>query len=64
MTILFSLIGINFLACGEKSTPTLENPSGDCEADSNGSRTCYHAPIENDTYLPDFDTDLSRQYST
>ena len=51
------------LACGDKNTVTVENPSGECQADSDGSRTCYQAPIENDTYLPDFDTDLSRQYS-
>ena len=62
MTILFSLIGMNFLACGEKRTATVENPSGDCSAEDDGSRTCYHAPMESDTYLPDCQTDLSREY--
>lgn len=48
------------LACN--ITNKVDNPSGDCEADSDGSRQCYHAPMASDTYLPDCETDLSREY--
>lgn len=48
------------LAC--ESTNNVENPSGDCEIDSDGSRQCYHAPMASDSYLPDCETDLSREY--
>ena len=62
MTHIFALILTNLLACGDKSPTSMQNPSGDCSPDDDGARTCYHAPMESETYLPDCQTDLSREY--
>ena len=62
MTYILSFLLLGLLACGEKTTPSIENPTGDCESDSNGARQCYHSPMESDIYLPDCQTDLSREY--
>ena len=62
MPNMFAFILTSLLACGDKSTPTVQNPSGDCSTEDDGSRSCYHAPMESDTYLPDCETDLSREY--
>ena len=51
-----------FFACGDKSSSTVQNPSGDCSHEDDGARACYHAPMESDIYLPDCQTDLSREY--
>ena len=53
--MLFTLL----MAC---SGNKVDNPSGECETDSDGSRQCYHAPMSSDTYLPDCRTDLEREY--
>ncbi len=39
----------------------IENPSGECEAETDGSRLCYHSPNPTDTYLPDCDNTLDRE---
>ena len=58
----FTLILTSLFACSDKSTPTIQNPTGDCSTKDDGSRSCYHAPMESDTYLPDCQTDLTREY--
>ena len=51
------LISLLF-ACGVG----IENPTGTCEPDGDGSRLCYSAPAPADTYLPDCDAPLAREY--
>ena len=51
------LISIVF-ACANQ----VPNPSGDCESEDNGSRTCYHSPTNSDTYLLDCESQLNREY--
>lgn len=46
MFVVFSLL----VGCFTSDVP---NPSGECEADSDGSRLCYHSPNATDTYLLD-----------
>ena len=57
-----TLILTRLIACGDDTSPNVQNPTGDCATDDDGSRSCYHAPMESDTYLPDCTTDLSREY--
>lgn len=52
------LLPLLFLA----GCPTVENPTGDCAADGDGSRTCTHAPEAGDIYLPDCAAPLDREY--
>ena len=33
------------------SPPNITNPSGECAAETDGSRHCYHAPSATDTYV-------------
>ena len=42
-------------------SPKINNPSGDCEAESDGSRLCYHSPEASDSYLPDCQNPLKRE---
>jgi hypothetical protein len=49
------------IAC-EETTPNVANPSGDCETTEDGSRSCYHAPMNTDVYLPDCNNTLEREY--
>jgi len=37
------------------------NPSGDCEAEHDGSFVCYSVPGADDTYLPDCEAPLERE---
>jgi hypothetical protein len=53
-TILMAAMAV---ACGG----ALENPTGECTADGDGSRACYHSPNRSDTYLPDCDAPLDRE---
>lgn len=53
MLIIISLL----IAC----TPEVENPLGTCEAETNGSRACYHFPSPDDTYLLDCNAPLDRE---
>ena len=57
-----TLLTVFFLGCGESNKSTVQNPSGDCVAEDNGARQCYHSPMNEETYLPDCQTDLSREY--
>lgn len=50
------------LSCQTTTSPNIQNPSGDCETSDNGARTCYHAPMETDIYLPDCENTLNREY--
>ena len=62
MVYTFAFILSSIFACGEATSTKVQNPSGDCASDEDGSRTCYHAPMASDTYLPDCQTDLTREY--
>ena len=53
-----TLLPILLVACG----PEIDHPSGDCQADDDGSRLCYHSPEPGDTYLPDCEAPLQREY--
>jgi hypothetical protein len=46
------------LACRQVE---VDNPTGTCVSDD-GSRVCDHAPDPSDTYLPDCDPPLDREY--
>lgn len=52
------------LACMETEQNEEQNEvySGDCADGDNGARTCYHAPVQTDTYLPDCNNTLAREY--
>lgn len=41
--------------------PEVGNPSGDCQAEDDGARACYHTPDATDTYLPDCEAPLDRE---
>ena len=59
MMVLF----YTFLSCSEEDThSSIENPSGDCLSEDNGSRRCYHAPSATDRYLKDCTNGLQREY--
>ena len=59
MMVLF----YTFLSCGEEDThSSIENPSGDCLSEDNGSRLCYHTPSATDRYLKDCTNGLQREY--
>ena len=59
MMVLF----YTFLSCGEEDThSSIENPSGDCLSEDNGSRRCYHTPSATDRYLKDCTNGLQREY--
>ena len=62
MNYILSLTLTLCFACGGQRSPTVQNPSGECSTADDGSRTCYHAPMQSDTYLPDCQIDLSREY--
>jgi len=49
------------LACGPSSAD-IPNPTGDCEADGDGSRACYHSPAPGEVWLPDCALELAREY--
>ena len=59
-TTLFITLSTYASACAPQST--VANPTGDCHTESDGSRTCYHAPMATDTHLPDCNNDLNREY--
>lgn len=59
-TTLFITLSTYASACTSQST--VPNPTGDCATDSDGSRTCYHAPMATDTHLPDCNNALNREY--
>lgn len=42
--------------------PEIANPTGECVAEDDGGRLCYHAPEADDTYLPDCEAPLAREY--
>ena len=42
-------------------TPDVQNPSGECQPESNGSRSCYHSPARTDTYLLDCQNQLDKE---
>ncbi len=48
-------------ACFDNSED-VANPTGDCVAEDEGGRDCYHAPDPSDSYLPDCDAPLDREY--
>jgi hypothetical protein len=57
--MIFSIL----LACGEETpTSSVDNPTGECVSDTDGSRQCYHAPSNTDTYLKNCDASLEREY--
>jgi hypothetical protein len=40
----------------------VDNPTGDCSAPNDGSRSGYHAPEKDDVWVPDCESPLSREY--
>ncbi len=51
-----------FILLSACSQQTISNPTGDCPTEFDGSRSCYHTPMSSDTYLPDCNNPLSREY--
>ena len=57
-TIFIATTASALVGCG---TPTVPNPTGDCDPGHDGSRQCYHSPADTDTYLPDCQNPLNRE---
>ena len=57
-----SLLPVFFLALTAcPGDDDVVNPSGDCEAEHDGSFVCYSTPGPDDTWLPDCDAPLDRE---
>lgn len=59
---LLSLAVVAPLLLAGCPAPGVANPTGDCEAPTDGSRLCYHSPEAGDVYLPDCDAPLAHEY--
>lgn len=53
-----ALFAALLVGCFEK----VDNPTGDCRPADDGGRACVHAPARGDTYLPDCQAPLEREY--
>ena len=60
-TALLSLLPVLSLLSFGCFESGVDNPTGTCEAEDDGSRWCYHAPAPEETYLPHCDAPLERE---
>jgi hypothetical protein len=57
----WALVLLGVAAC-QTGAPSIANPSGACRAPNSGARRGYHGPAPGDTWLPDCQNTLKRDY--